>query len=347
MHKHLVGMPIRRKYVYTFISILMVVRFAALQLMYVELTLMEQLGIAFFGFLFSIFLFEVIDAINTRLNQYLPYEQGVIRRLIAQILICVVFAFSLHTIILLLLADSLPAPVNRLTLMASYVIYFILIIAINVSYFGAYFFEQWKVKLLEAERLATEKALAQRERAQVQYDNLKNQLNPHFLFNSLASLHSLIFENQELASQFLQQLSKVYRYVLENKEKELVSLQTEVKFVQHYLMLLKTRFGDGLLTEIRIEPGKEGKQIVPVALQILIENALKHNVIGEDTPLKICIRTQGDFLRVTNNLQKKSIVEHSNKTGLENMKTLYTYLSPLPVEIREDEREFCVKIPLL
>lgn len=257
------------------------------------------------------------------------------------------FTFSAHTLVLRLFLSGFPIPVDKLTLIVSYFVDFTIVVAVNLAYFGVYFFDQWKMKILETERLAKEKALTQKEHARVQYDNLKNQLNPHFLFNSLASLNSLIFENQELASQFLQQLSKVYRYVLENKDRELVSLQTETKFIQHYLMLLKTRFGDGFLTDIRIEPGKEERRIVPITLQILIENALKHNKVGEASPLRICIRTEGDFLIVSNNLQKKTMVETSNGMGLENMRTLYTYLSPEAIEILEEEKNFTVKVPLL
>src|SRR5262249_11801226 len=156
--------------------------------------------------------------------------------------------------------------------------------------------------LVVAERL-------EKEKSQVQFDNLKNQLNPHFLFNALTSLNSLIFENQSLASEFLQQLSKVYRYVLQNKEKNFVTLQTELDFIQHYVSLLHTRFGPALFIEVEVAAPMREMALVPVTLQILIENALKHNIVDPKRPLKIDIVTMGDYLVVSNNLQVRKRVE--------------------------------------
>jgi two-component system, LytTR family, sensor kinase len=337
----------KRRLTYTITTVITLVRMVILRLVYPEISAQLQLLAGIVGWSFVIFIFEAIDFINFKLNQRRPYEQGVFPRLAMQVGLSMLVTFTLHTLILKFFMTRFPIPLEKLTIMISYFVDFIIVVAVNLAYFGVYFFDQWKMKILETERLAKEKALSQKEHARVQYDNLKNQLNPHFLFNSLASLNSLIFENQELASQFLQQLSKVYRYVLENKDRELVSLQTETKFIQQYLMLLKTRFGDGFITDICIEPGKEGRHIVPITLQILIENALKHNKVGEASPLRVCIRTEGDFLIVSNNLQKKSQVDSSNGMGLENMKTLYAFLSPTALEVREEKDIFMVKVPLL
>jgi LytS/YehU family sensor histidine kinase len=187
----------------------------------------------------------------------------------------------------------------------------------------------------------------QREQAIVKYDALRNQLNPHFLFNALTSLNSLIFENQQLASDFLQQLSKVYRYVLQNKEKETVSMSTELDFIKHYIFLLKIRFKDAIEFKIELSDEIKMKEIVPVTLQILIENAIKHNIISLSNPLNISIAADGDYLMVQNNLNRKAQVESSNKQGLENIKGFYRYLSPLPIQILETESRYTVKIPLI
>jgi len=340
-------MSYKRRLTYTITTVITVIRMGILRLVYPEISAQLQMVIGILGWCFVIFIFEAADFINALLNRRLPFEQGVFPRLTLQVGLTMLVTFTLHTLILQFFINKVPFLIEKLTIILSYFVDFVIVVAVNLAYFGVYFFDQWKMKILETERLAKEKALTQKEHARVQYDNLKNQLNPHFLFNSLASLNSLIFENQELASQFLQQLSKVYRYVLENKDRELVSLQTETKFIQHYLMLLKTRFGDGFITDIQIESGKEGKSIVPITLQILIENALKHNKVGEASPLRVCIRTEGDFLIVSNNLQKKTMVETSNGMGLENMRTLYEYLSPNPIEILEEEKKFTIKVPLL
>ncbi|MFN0215919.1 MAG: histidine kinase [Saprospiraceae bacterium] len=195
-----------------------------------------------------------------------------------------------------------------------------------------------------------EKSLLEIEKrsAQIRLIALTNHLNPHFLFNSLSSLNSLIFENQQLASDFLQHLSKVYRYLLQHKEKETVSLKNELDFVENYIFLLKTRFEDDIQIEIKTPSnGTLEKGIVPVTLQILIENAVKHNVISAQNPLRICVETEGNTLSVTNNIQRKKQVETSNRQGLESLKALYHYLSDRPLEVLETEEEFSVRLPLI
>src|SRR5688500_7556281 len=187
-----------------------------------------------------------------------------------------------------------------------YLLFFLLSIVMNLIYFGTIYFFNWKHDL-------TSLASMQREQALVKYDVLKNQLNPHFLFNALTSLNSLIFENQQLASDFLQQLSKVYRYVLQNKEKETVSLSTELDFISHYIFLLKTRFGNGIEFQIGLPEKVKEKEIVPVTLQILIENAMKHNVVSNEAPLRISISIDDKYLDIVNSVNKKTQVESSNK----------------------------------
>ncbi|MFN0034940.1 MAG: histidine kinase [Saprospiraceae bacterium] len=195
-----------------------------------------------------------------------------------------------------------------------------------------------------------EKSLLEIEKrsAQIRLIALTNHLNPHFLFNSLTSLNSLIFENQQLASDFLQHLSKVYRYLLQHKEKETVSLKNEIDFVENYIFLLKTRFGDDILIDIKMpQNGVLEKGIVPVTLQILIENAVKHNVISAQNPLVIKVETDGNTLSVTNNIQRKKQVETSNRQGLESLRALYHYLSDRPLEVVETTTHFTVTLPLI
>jgi LytS/YehU family sensor histidine kinase len=150
-----------------------------------------------------------------------------------------------------------------------------------------------------------------------------------------------------LASQFLQQLSKVYRYVLQNKDKNFVSLQTELDFIKNYILLLKTRFQDALFIDVSVKKEIREQAIVPVTLQILIENALKHNIADRDKPLKIEIFVIDDYLIVSNNIQLRKLVDTSNKQGLGNVKSLYSFLTEKPVIIEQTENRFAVKIPLL
>lgn len=296
------------------------------------------------SFVFSVFMMYFLWAFVKNLNQILdrklPYEQGLVQRLTVEVTIGLIFIYVFRTGLIVIFSDYAPIKIDKYLTVAAYIVDTLIILFLNARFVGVHFFREWKKVLLKTERL-------QKEQSIVQFENLKNQLNPHFLFNSLTSLNSLIFENQQLASQFLQQLSKVYRYVLQNKEKELVNISTEVAFIENYIFLLQTRFYGSLQIILAIDEKDRSKQIVPVTLQILIENAIKHNIVNEEFPLTIRIYTDGNSLLVTNNLQRKSIIETSNKMGLENMRNLYSYLSPAPMEVVEDTASFTVKIPLL
>jgi two-component system, LytTR family, sensor kinase len=274
------------------------------------------------------------------LDPYFPYEKSVAKRVVMQVLLGVVFILICRIVIYIWIEPIIPFKIDNLFRVTTYVLYVMFAILINLIFFSNYFFKQWVTSIKKAEML-------EKEKTQVQFDNLKNQLNPHFLFNALTSLNSLIFDNPQLASDFLQNLSKVYRYVLQNKDKNLVTLDTELNFIENYIFLLKTRFEQAI--EINLDVCSEDKEkgIVPVTLQILIENATKHNIINEQKPLKIDIRTDGEYLTVCNNLQPKKLMETSNKQGLENMKSLYGFYSEKPIVVTDENEEFVIKIPLI
>ena len=189
--------------------------------------------------------------------------------------------------------------------------------------------------------------MLEKEKAVVQFENLKQQLNPHFLFNSLTSLRSLIRVDTKTAIHFLDGLSKTYRYLLKSNDAELVPIEDEINFVQTFVELQKTRFKEGLQVNINVDASCYGKYIVPVTLQNLIENAIKHNTAAVEQPLGIDIYDKDGYVVVKNNLQRYRIVETSNKRGLASMKTLYSYLTDKPILIDESEKYFMVKIPLL
>ena len=203
------------------------------------------------------------------------------------------------------------------------------------------------IQTAQVHTLQVQATRLERDKAQIQYQNLINHLKPHFLFNSLTSLNSLIAINPQQASAFLRKLSVIYRYILQNKDKDLVPLQDELAFVQQYITLQESRFDEGLQIRVDVPKTYLTRQIVPVTLQNLLENAIKHNIIDDDSPLVVRIYTEGDYLCVVNNLQKKAFVETSNKQGLTSMQSLYYYLSRQEIEVTETETEFCVKIPLL
>ncbi|MBK7966648.1 MAG: histidine kinase [Bacteroidetes bacterium] len=189
--------------------------------------------------------------------------------------------------------------------------------------------------------------LLEKEKSVVQYENLKQQLNPHFLFNSLTSLNSLISTEPKIARQFVDQMSKIYRYILKSSENETVPLVNEINFAKTYVQLQQTRFSEGFEVNININEEYFHQKIVPVTIQNLIENAIKHNIIDEESPLVIDIYVKDEYLVVKNNLQKKNMVETSNKHGLNQLKSFYRFLSDKPVLIEENENSFIIKIPLI
>lgn len=188
----------------------------------------------------------------------------------------------------------------------------------------------------------------EKESLQSQFDMLKQQVNPHFLFNSLNVLTSLIRIDPVLAETFTERLAKVYRYVLENKDRDLITLATEMEFLHAYLFLINIRFEDKVHVEV-INPGAADEHlVVPLALQLLIENAIKHNTFSRKNPLKITIHAdQEQYLTVTNNLQSRETHHPSTGVGLDNITRRYALLTDQPALFFKTESTFVARIPLL
>ncbi len=183
--------------------------------------------------------------------------------------------------------------------------------------------------------------------ASAKFDALKNQLDPHFLFNSLNVLTSLIEENPDNAQKFTTSLSKVYRYVLEQKNKELVTVDEELQFAKTYMSLLKMRFEDSIVFTMPENASNPESKVVPLSLQLLLENAVKHNMVTSSKPLKIRIYEDQGSLIVENNLQPKQIVKKSSGVGLSNIKQRYGLLTNKKVNINKEAHRFAVAIPML
>ncbi|GAA4269644.1 histidine kinase [Hyunsoonleella aestuarii] len=183
--------------------------------------------------------------------------------------------------------------------------------------------------------------------ASAKFDALKNQLDPHFLFNSLNVLTSLIEENPENAQQFTTSLSKVYRYVLEQKSKELVTVDEELQFAKTYMSLLKMRFEDSIVFSMPAKAQNPESRVVPLSLQLLLENAVKHNMVTSNKPLQIKIYEDDNFLVVENNLQPKQIVKKSSGVGLSNIMERYRLLTDRKMDISKSVNKFMVAIPML
>jgi len=218
-------------------------------LFFPEQSLSWHLMTAGLGLIFIIFFGLIVRLIHLVLDMYYPFERNIAKRIGLQFIITFTVLLAVRLVPYFLFKDEIDSYVHfkitRELWVAGIMLNVLMVLSIILSIFGYHFFKRWQQEKYIAAELEKEKAV-------VQYENLKNQLNPHFLFNSLSSLNSLIFENPQLASEFLQQLSKVYRYVLENKDKDVVTINTEVRFVTHYAHLLKTRFEGALNVNFNI-----------------------------------------------------------------------------------------------
>lgn len=312
-------------------------------------SLFDHVGAFVFQVLSLFFLWWMLTGVNRFLEKKMPFRLGVVRRLVAQVLLSVILSSPV------LIAVDILSNIffSHLEFMgpqfkAVVILVFILVITlICFSFYGAYFFRQWKQSIEEKLELQIRAAESEKERAIVQYQHLKNQVNPHFLFNTLTSLDGLIHTDPALASVFVRHLAKVYRYVLEHTENEIVSLAAEIEFIQHYISVLKIRYADALQIQINISEETMDRGIAMVTLQMLIDNAIKHNIVHKDEPLSITISHDAVFLYVTNNKQLRKQIATSTKKGLQHLRQLYKYLGPHAVEIRDDTDVFQVKIPLL
>ena len=183
--------------------------------------------------------------------------------------------------------------------------------------------------------------------ANAKFESLKNQIDPHFLFNSLNVLSSLIEENPDNAQRFTTSLSKIYRYVLEQKDKELVSVEEELAFAKTYMNLLKMRFENSLFYEIPMTEINPEAKVVPLSLQLLLENTVKHNVVSEQRPLHIKIYLEDNYLVIENDYQKKEVLQDRQGVGLQNIINRYGIITNRKVLIAQNEKVFVVKIPIL
>jgi hypothetical protein len=224
--------------------------------------------------------------------------------------------------------------------MANYVVTIIITFFVTLAFHAFYFYKAYQDNKVNHHKIIAGTASAQ-------FESLKNQIDPHFLFNSLNVLCSLIEENPIAAQKFTTSLSKVYRYVLEQKDKELVSVAEEIAFAQTYMDLLKMRFENSILFEIQDRFDNEDAKVVPLALQLLLENCIKHNEVSETKPLHIKISVQNGALVVSNNLQKKEVLCDRKGVGLENIVSRYGILTQRKVLVEENENEFKISIPIL
>jgi two-component system, LytTR family, sensor kinase len=212
--------------------------------------------------------------------------------------------------------------------------------ALLAVYIGSQFFKAWKQSLIDVEKFKAESANAQLQ-------SLKNQISPHFLFNYLSVLTSLVYKSQDKAVEFINELSKVYRYVLDNNNAELVTLQEEMDFLKHYIYLLKIRFDNSISFDIKIDENKKQEYVLPMCLQMLVENTIQHNVASQANPLMVSIYTYNNSLIVENQIQPRRNLNESSKTGLTNLISRYSFFTDDKIEIVNNYQIFKVILPLI
>lgn len=276
------------------------------------------------------------------LDRKLPWLHFPLKRLIVQTLVTIVFSVTI--IVITILLNGL---FSHEQITSGYFLdrgYFMMKIAFTFIFVGSLvsnaimFFKNWKEAAVQQEKL-------KREQLALQYETLKSQVNPHFLFNNLNLLTSLINTNPERAIDFVKKLSEVYRYVLDQKDHELVDLETELKFLESYVYLQKIRFETNLDVQIDVSP--MNYKVIPLSVQMLVENAIKHNEISDKKPLQIHVFSSNDqYLTVENRLQKKSGSEGTG-SGIQNISDRYEFFTDKKVIISFNTERFRISIPLL
>ena len=282
------------------------------------------------------------EAIDKWLNTKYNWMENARKRLTIQSVLSVVFTsitlFSLmYFLHQLRFGDGRIINRKMVEIFPSALLFTFGLLAVKI---GSEFFSSLKNSLLETEKYKTENANAQLQ-------NLKNQLNPHFLFNNLSVLTSLVYKNQDKAADFINELAKVYRYVLDTKNAELVPLQEELDFINHYIYLQKIRFEDSISFEIKIEESKKSAYLLPMCLQMLVENTIQHNETSQANPLKVLIYTQNNSLVIENPIKPRSNIIDSSKTGLKNIEQRYSFFTDEKVIVVNNGEIFKVILPLI
>lgn len=291
-----------------------------------------------FTILIWIFLWIGNALLSTQLDHKLSWQEKPVQRLVIGFVAMI--AYSLGVVYFLVFFYRWVFNLNVGDDLGG-MLYSTLIITtlINMFMTSRSFLLNWKKAAVDAERL-------KKESVEAHYTSLRNQVNPHFLFNSLNALTNLVYQNQDDAVRFIKQLSEVYRYVLDTRDKEVVAVQEEVKFLQSYLYLQQIRFGNKLKLEMRLTDMTGS--VAPLALQMLVENAIKHNEISEEKPLTIRVYADADYLVVENNLQRKLVVgEETSGLGLDNIRRRYEFLTHKKLQIVDGPRTFSVRLPIL
>ena len=287
----------------------------------------------------SAVIWEGSKLIQALITYWFPWEESIVKHLVYEIL-CIFIFSSLGLIIGILTYATWFSSSVHLTVgivLQNIFVSFLLALLFIAFNEGAFLFSKWKLSLIEQERLRQENLIAKVE-------SLKKQLDPHFLFNSLSVLSGVVYQDPILADRFITKLGQVYRYVLEHNDELRVSLNKEMIFVQAYCFLLNVRFLNKVI--LHIQSVSENTYVLPMSIQLLVENAVKHNRISDDYPLTLTIYEADRFLWIENNLNRK-VAESSTGIGLKNLEARYKYVTGRSLMIEDKSTVFRVGLPLI
>ncbi len=277
-----------------------------------------------------------------RLDKKISWRENSVKRAIVGSIAIIVYAVVAYLVVqvtmYLIVYGKLPENHLYWALKSSYIAIGVSF-AISIISASIGFLQAWKGSVLEAEQMKAEMLL-------YKYESLQNQLNPHFLFNSFNVLSDLVYEDQQKAVAFIKQLSELFRYVLDSRDKEVVPIEEELEFVSSFAFLLQTRFEDKLTIDMQVD-AQPDELMVPMTLQLLIENCVKHNEVSASKPLHIKIYRDNETIHVANNLQPKQVGDVSTGTGLSNMVQQYSFFTERQIIIHETANTFSVEVPVL
>jgi two-component system, LytTR family, sensor kinase len=288
-----------------------------------------------------VLIFNIISESNVFIDhlaeRFLPIPEKLSLRVVLHIFVSLLIAVATVIYFYLIVKDALffSHPIVQLMMLFGLIFIFILIL-VSVA---LRIIEKWIYSVKQLEELKSLKLRSD-------YKSLQAQLNPHFLFNNLSVLKSMITFDPKAAVLFTQNFTDVYRYVLQSRDKTTVKLSDELEFIEAYTAIHKERMGDAIQVVTEVDDAARKKEIPPLALQLLVENAIKHNIAVKENPLKIWINATGKTLIVSNNLNLKESA-FSEQTGLNNLKQRYAMLTIRKVEVRQGKENFEVEIPLL
>ena len=301
------------------------------------------------SYVFTLTISLIVYLLLLWLQKKYPWSENVTKRLVIELVLTCALTLTLTFIFTEVLTLIIPTEGFAYSIQTYHILEAAIImnlVLVPVAE-GVFFFDEWRKSFMEKEKLLLIKEQLQKEQIISQYETLKTQINPHFLFNSLNVLSSLVHEDTNKAEDFIDEFASVYRYVLDVSGKQTTPLKKELEFIQSYYFLQKIRFGDNLKIDILIDEDVDLYFILPLSIQLLVENAIKHNKVSKEFPLTIKISIEDGFLIVKNNLQIRNENIVSTGIGLKNIRERYFLYNKSEPMFNQTNDEFIAKIPLI